>query len=345
MPNQNSDAGGDKSNETAKPETHAELNTRADVRAGITDYTESVKTQRAERKISGVSSATGAGADKDGKGGLASAKDLLGDDAHGITKAEKQAAFMAQIARDGYIVGQKSDTILEMAQKPKDDPFTKFKNKFEHPGRNDPDAGVDYASTRDAYQRFGFEKYGIDKDLLGAVLRNEQYWLNAKDVAQDYYTEHRPFMAPLKESWTVGPGQVQVQIMDELVKKYADKLPEFQPTKQVMTVGGMDVAERPADVAMLSENKKNAALIVGAYFADVIDKLEKGQPPCGHGATKDENETITNLWKTGTPEARQEALIRSFNPGDGKKHVENVLKHLAEIKKHAQSSSLERSQA
>lgn len=339
MSNQNSDAGGDKSNETPKPETQAEVNTRADVRAGITDYTESVKTQRAERKISGVSSATGAGADKDGKGGLASAKDLLGEDAHGITKTEKQAALMAQIARDGYIVGQKADTVLELAQKPKDDAFTKFKNTFEHPGRNDPDAGVDYASARDAYQRFGFENYGIDKDLLGAVLRNEQYWLNAKDVAQDYITEHRPFMLPLKDSWTVGPGQVQVQIMDELVKKYADKLPEFHPSKQAMTVGGMDVGERPADVAMLCENKKNAALIVGAYFADVVDKLEKGQPPCAHGATKEENDTITKLWKTGTQEARQEALIRSFNPGDGKKHVENVLKHLAEIKKHERQSS------
>ncbi len=169
--------------------------------------------------------------------------------------------------------------------------------------------------------------------------------MNAKDVAQDYITEHRPFMAPLKESWTVGPGQVQVQIMEELVKKYADKLPEFLPSKQAMTVGGMDVGERPADVAMLSENKKNAALIVGAYFADVIDKLEKGEQPCAHGATKEENETITKLWKTGTQEARQEALIRSFNPGDGKKHVENVLKHLAEIKKHERQSSSSHSPA
>jgi hypothetical protein len=131
MSHQNSDAGGKKPNETPKPETRAEANARADVGVGVTDYTESVKAQRAERKISGVSSATGAGADKDGKGGLASAKDLLGDDAHGITKAEKQAAFMSQIARDGYIVGQKADTISELAQKPKDDPFTKFKNTFE----------------------------------------------------------------------------------------------------------------------------------------------------------------------------------------------------------------------
>lgn len=230
----------------------------------------------------------------------------------------------------GNIYG-KSDVL---AQAPKDDLLTKLKNKFEHPGRNNPDAGVDYAAANDAYQRFGLEKYGVDKNLIGAVLRNEQYWLNANDVGQDYLTEHRPFMMPLKESWTVGPSQMQLQIMENLVSKYQDKLPEFKlPAKQVITVGGTKMGERPADVAMLSLNKENAALLAGAYFADVIEKLEKQKPPCGYGASDAANKVILKLWNSGKPDSRQEALIRSFNPEEGEKHLKNVLNHLAKIKK------------
>jgi hypothetical protein len=78
-------------------------------------YTEQVKAHRIEKKLSGNSGATGQLPDKDGKG-LASAKDLLGDDAHGLSKSEKQAALLAQIERDGYIVGKAQDKPVLIAQ-------------------------------------------------------------------------------------------------------------------------------------------------------------------------------------------------------------------------------------
>lgn len=83
---------------------------------------------------------------------------------------------------------------------------------------------------------------------------------------------------------------------------------------------------------MLSQNKKNAALITAAYFANVIEKLETGQPAC-ENTSKKNNDRIAELWKANTPESRTEALIRSYNPGNGDKHVHNVLNHMKEVKK------------
>jgi hypothetical protein len=91
---------------------------RGEITNSAQDYTDQVKAERAEQKIKGQSKATGAGADAFGKGGLVSAKDLLGEDAHGITKAEKQAALLAQIEQDGYIVGNQQDKPVLIAEKP-----------------------------------------------------------------------------------------------------------------------------------------------------------------------------------------------------------------------------------
>lgn len=332
MSNENSQDKIDKNTEPWQPENAAEANARADANRGISDYTEQVKTHRAEKKISGNSGATGQLKDDSGKG-LASAKELLGDDAHGLAKKEKQAAILAQIAHDGYIVGQRTANDELLAQGHKDDPLTKLKNKFEHPGRNNPDAGVDYASAKDGYQRFDLQKFDVDKALIPAIIRNEQYWLGLKDRVPDLIAEDRPFMlSPTDKSWSVGVAQIQIRIMEELASKYKDKLPEFQqPARQAISLGGLDMGEREADVAMLSSNKKRAALITGAYFANVIDQLEKGKPPCPYSPRED-NAKIAELWKQGTKESKLEALIRSFNPGSDE-HVKNVLNHMREIRK------------
>lgn len=318
--------------ENRQPEKGSDT-ARADANRGLDDYTEEIKAHRAEKKISGNSGATGQLQDGNGKG-LASAKDLLGDDAHGLTKREKQAAVLAQFEREGYIVGQKTgeEEQKQLVQAPKDDPLTTLKNKIEHPGRNNPDAKVDYAAAKDGYQRFDLQKYDVDKALIPAIIRNEQYWLGMKDRVPDLIAEERPLVPPLDKKWSVGVAQIQVRIMEELATKYKDKLPEFQmPVTQAISLGGMNMGERQADVAMLSSDPQHAALITSAYFANVIDQLEKGKPPCLYSPPQD-NAKIAELWKQGTKEARTEALIRSFNPGS-EEHVKNVLNHMNQIRK------------
>jgi len=131
MSNDSKTDANDKSAEkqTSRSEQNVEAKQRADVNSSVTNYTDHVKSQREEPKISGRSKATGAGADAHGKGGLASAKDLLGDLAHETlakksdTTPERKAQLMAEIERDGYIVGKPQS----IAQVPSDNETQKEK--------------------------------------------------------------------------------------------------------------------------------------------------------------------------------------------------------------------------
>lgn len=108
MANNQHDAGDNKDRPETKSdrlERKAEDNERKEANNGLPEYTGKVIATRLEKKLSGHSGATGQLADKEGKG-LASAKDLLGDNAHGLSKKEKQAALLAQVEKDGYIVGK-----------------------------------------------------------------------------------------------------------------------------------------------------------------------------------------------------------------------------------------------
>ncbi|MBX9569936.1 MAG: hypothetical protein K2X77_13645 [Candidatus Obscuribacterales bacterium] len=114
---QSHDAGDSKPIEqkSEQAQRKAESNERGEINNSAQGYNEKLAASNSEQKVSGRSKATGAGADAYGKGGLASAKDLLDDLAHAtLTKeAEKKsmspqrkAELMAEIKRDGYIVGK-----------------------------------------------------------------------------------------------------------------------------------------------------------------------------------------------------------------------------------------------
>jgi len=100
---------------------------QGEVNANVSDYTEKVIATRLEKKLSGNSGVTGKYPDENGKG-LASAKDLLGDNAHGFSKKEKQAALLAQIEKDGYIVGKSQDKPILVAEKLEEQKKTAEKN-------------------------------------------------------------------------------------------------------------------------------------------------------------------------------------------------------------------------
>lgn len=89
---------------------------QGEINANVSDYTEHVTARRLEKKLSGNSGATGQLPDQNGKG-LASAQDLLGDNAHGLSKKEKQAALLAQVEKDGYIVGKPQEKTILVAEK------------------------------------------------------------------------------------------------------------------------------------------------------------------------------------------------------------------------------------
>lgn len=284
-------------------------------------YTELVKAHRLEKKLSGKSGATGQLVDKEGKG-LASAKDILGDDAHGLSKAEKHAALMAQIKRDGYIVGKPQDKPILLADNPVKDAY---KYGWEHPGRKNPDAQVDYSSASKAYGVFDLAKHGVPKSLIGGMLRNEQYWMQGKDLGQDELIRHlKELPITPKSDMSIGPAQMRMSNIKHLVEKYPSQLASVQnDPDNVVSVGGMAVGTQQGRTMFEKAlEPKNAALLAGAYLADKIERLESGQP-CNPDRSHATNDKLAKLWKSGEPDKQLEALIRSYNPSD-EKHVQHV---------------------
>ncbi|MEW6505900.1 MAG: hypothetical protein AB1457_18265, partial [Chloroflexota bacterium] len=309
-------------NRPTERQTDYEKRAQGEVNANVSDYTEKVMATRLEKKLSGNSGVTGQLPDKNGKG-LASAKDLLGDDAHGLSKKEKNAALMAQIEKDGYIVGKPQDKPVLIADNPVKDAY---KYGWEHPGRKNPDAQVDYASASKAYEVFDLAKHGVPKSLIGGMLRNEQYWMQG----QDKYLQD-PGIQMLKEipitehsDFSIGPAQMRMSNIKHLVEKYPKQLANLQDDPaEVVSVGGMAVGTQQGRTMFEKAlEPKNAALLVGAYFADKIERLESGQP-CNPDCSHATNEKLAKLWKSGNPEKQLEALIKSYNPRDAK-HFEHV---------------------
>ncbi|MBP7862729.1 hypothetical protein KA183_13675 [bacterium] len=201
---------------------------------------------------------------------------------------------------------------------------------FEHPGRSNLDEKVDYTAAKSAFQAFNFGKYDIDSALIPAIIRNEQYFLKPKDTQiQDPLVEEGQI--PKLFNWTIGPAQMKVRTIEDLVKKYPEQLTNLtEPTIQAARLAGMTIAEREATIAQKALEPKNAPILVGAYFADKIDRLERGLPPCPD-RPQSENDTITKLWQSGDQKKRTEALIRTYNPADPN-HVGNVMKQMKEIR-------------
>lgn len=200
----------------------------------------------------------------------------------------------------------------------------------EHPGRKNLDAKVDYHAAHEAYQRFRLEQHGVDPALIPALIRNEQYWTKAKDkYVQDPLVEDGDI--PKMRDWTIGPAQMKVRTMEYLVGKYPKELKELVlPSLQAIELSGMRLGEREASVAQKALEPRNAALLVGAYLADKIDRMENGHVPCPDRPAS-ENERILQLWASGDADKRTEALIRTYNPHD-REHVKNVLKQMTEVR-------------
>ena len=163
----------DASDDATRPESKsehagrkAEDLQRGEVNKSAESYNEKAKACKNEQKVSGRSRATGAGADAYGKGGLASAKDLLGDMAHQtLTKdsekncmsAARQAELMEKIKRDGYIVGQANEDQVPKGSAEDTGTVTDYKPRknnehFYSAGMNYEDGKVD---TRNFSEKLG----------------------------------------------------------------------------------------------------------------------------------------------------------------------------------------------
>lgn len=100
------------------------------------------------------------------------------------------------------------------------------------------------------------------------------------------------------------------------------------------------VEAKPRGLKIDAERKaldpKYGAVLLGAYLQDVANRLQNGEDPIPTYDKAHKSQiiqTMRTLWTSGDPEKRTDALIRSYNPGDGQLHVDNVRQHLLEIKR------------
>src|SRR5262249_35720447 len=133
----------------------------------------------------------------------------------------------------------------------------------------------------------------------------EQRYVQFKDVYLEDGCISLTGDTPLGWDLTIGPAQMKKSKVIELVREFPSELKdltEAQPNGNHLSVN-----------LRAALDKRNAAMLVGAYNASVIRRLEKGVPACAD-ASASTNQRIANLWKNGDPYSRTMALAISHNP-------------------------------
>ena len=189
------------------------------------------------------------------------------------------------------------------------------------PHRENPERYVDQSAFRAANQHFGsFAKYNIDHPgmadkLVSALIRNESVFYNTlKDATVDTALKAT---GAIPGDPTVGPAQMKVHNIMRLVGKHPE-------------VFG-DSKAYPG----LAETPYAATLLVAAFLNEKMEKFDSWskQAPDRNALNLDNRllfDYAFPFWKSGM---RTKALIMSYNPGDGKRHLDHVLGQLEQIEK------------
>ena len=243
---------------------------RGEITNSAQEYTEQVKAERAEQKIKGQSKATGAGADAFGKGGLVSAKDLLGEDAHGITKAEKRAALLAQIAQDGYIVENSQDKPVLVAEKPTTKP--KLEPKDGQPVKLEAIIKDYKTPFTEAFENSKQLKNGENGklEMLEETMRrlHSVPWKEKLDVQFDP-TARNPEYNPVSSVITINPKHGRERQIEEFVHE------GFHATHQ--GIGALYINKaKPASFDDYFKERANGE--VGSFIAEIKVNAELKNP-------------------------------------------------------------------
>jgi hypothetical protein len=166
------------------------------------------------------------------------------------------------------------------------------------PHRGTEDRFMDYQACKYANAAFpelnrhlGDKPTQIDPHLIAAVIRNEQYFYkNLLDTGPDHVVNSLGHWAYGSQE-TVGPAQIRVSTINHLAEKYPDVL-------------------GPVKTSIISaEDIHRAPFFVGAYFAEVIQGVERNQKP---------DYISDNIWKQIVEKWHNgklnDALIIAYNP-------------------------------
>jgi hypothetical protein len=189
------------------------------------------------------------------------------------------------------------------------------------PHRENPEQYVDETAFRTARQHFGsFAKFNLDhpgmgEKLVSALIRNESVFYNTlKDASVDFAIKAT---GAIPGDPTIGPAQMKVHNIMHLVGKHPEVFGESK------------------DYPGLAETPYAATLLVSAYLNEKMEVFASWikHPPERNTLDLDNRLLFDHafpLWKSGM---QTKALIMSYNPGDGKRHLDHVLGQLEQIEK------------
>ncbi len=197
---------------------------------------------------------------------------------------------------------------------------------FFYPDKGHEDERMHYMDDFNAFYTTDLSRFKINPFIIAALTRNE---IEHRKVGVDdlQETQVRSLGYPIDlhpDKVSIGNQQIKIEHIRRLVNaKNASGEWQF-PQLEVLRKSPEKLALEPA----------NGALLLGAYVQDVALRLERGEDPVPWYDKAHKTEiikTIKELWSSQDPEKRTNALIRSYNPGDGQKHVDNVRGHLKVI--------------
>jgi hypothetical protein len=186
------------------------------------------------------------------------------------------------------------------------------------PHKENPDQYVDHTAFRAAKQHFNnFAKYDLDhpgmgEKLVSALIRNESVFYNSvKDGGVDTALKTGIVLG----NRSIGPAQMRVNNVMRLVEKH----PELFGEKK--------------NYPGLAETPHVATLLVAAYLDEKIETFENWSKklPSREALNTDGKLLLDHAfpyWKSGM---QTKALIMSYNPGDGSRHLNHVLDQLKNI--------------
>lgn len=189
------------------------------------------------------------------------------------------------------------------------------------PHKENPDQFVDHGAFKTAKQHLiNFAKYDLDHNgmadkLVTALIRNESvFYHSIKDGGVDAVLK---LTGAVPGDRTIGPAQMKVSNIMNLVGKYPELLGSSK------------------NYPGLAETPYAATLLVAAYLNEKIETFENWtkQTPDRSKLTSDDRLLFDHsfpFWKSGM---QTKALIMSYNPGDGTRHLNHVLEQLKQIEK------------
>lgn len=201
------------------------------------------------------------------------------------------------------------------------DKVKKFADGVVYPHRDSPDQCYDNDAANLAANKLSRFSWfmrrgepGFGPNLVKAIIRNEanEYMRGKDDLLQDVPVKlgGKPLIGG-----TTGPGQVSINNQMRLAKKFPELL------------------GKESDYPAASTNPYFATLLAGCLMEEAIETFEKWDDKKPDEAKLDHREKL--LFKHAYPAWQQgrkaESLIRSYNPGAGIEHVENVRKNLRKL--------------